>query len=349
MPFTAQELQNIAAAQLSFYMKGPAMAQSIQARPLYDAMQKKKKTFSGGDGFIRKNVKGDYTTRLRGYEHDDVVGYDNPANIKQSRFAWKQLHGGIQLTFDELKRDGITIVDSTVPGKSQSQHSDREIHTITSLLQDKLDDMGEGIARDFNTYCWQDGTSDPKVFAGLKAFITDTPTSGIVGGLDRGSLTWWRNRSLVGASKITSSTSLQTLTKTLRKEVRQLRRYGGKPSLLLCGSTFLERLEAEVFEKGYYSQTGFTNNGKNDIGMASITMQGVGDFIYDPTMDDNGEADRCYFIDTSKLHLMVMEGEDFKEHNPARPHDRYVIYRAVTWTGALIVTQMNCHGVYQVA
>jgi hypothetical protein len=44
---------------------------------------------------------------------------------------------------------------------------------------------------------------------------------------------------------------------------------------------------------------------------------------------------------------MVMEGEDMKKHYPARPHDQYVIFQGVTWTGAMIVNQMNCHGVYQ--
>jgi len=348
MPFTAQELANIASAQLSHYMKGPALNQTIQERPTYDAMRRKQKTFSGGDGFIKRNVKGDFTTRLRGFEHDDTVSYDNPANIKQARFVWKQMHGGISVTFDELKRDGITVTDS-LSGDGMSNHSERELHVITSLFQDKVQDMGEGIARDFTTFLWQDGTADPKVFAGIKAFIVDDPTTGVAGGLDRSVLTWWRNRSLVGGSKITASTSLQTLTKTLRKEVRQLRRYGGKPNYIPCGSLFLEKLEAEVFEKGYYTQQGFINKGKNDIGMAMISMQGVGDFIYDPHLDDIGESARAYFLDTSKIKLMVMEGEDFKEHAPARPHDRYVIYRAVTWTGALVVEQMNCHGVYEVA
>ena len=346
--FTALELSNIASAQLSTYIKGPAMAQTIQDRPLYDAMNRRKKTFSGGDGFIKRNVKGEYTTAFRGFEHDDQVGYANPANIKQIRFPWKQIHAGIQVTFDELKKDGITVTD-TVTGDGTSEHSDRDVHVITGLLQDKLDDMAEGMARSFNSILWLDGTQDSKVFPGLTAFIADDPTTGVLAGLDRASLTWWRNKSLVGANKITSSTTSQTLTKTLRKEIRQLRRYGGKPNLILCGARFMELLEAEVFEKGIYTQQGFVNRGKNDIGMADIAMVGVGTFTYDPTLDDMGMSDRAYFIDTSKIRLFVMEGEDMKEHSPARPHDRYVIYKSVTWTGGLVVEQMNCHGVYQAA
>src|SRR4051812_41661730 len=112
MPFTAQELDNIASAALDFYLKGPAMAQSIQDRPLYNALKAAQKTFPGGKEFIRANVKGDYTTSFQGYEHDDSVSYSNPANLKQLNYPWKELHAGISMTLTELKKDGISVVDS---------------------------------------------------------------------------------------------------------------------------------------------------------------------------------------------------------------------------------------------
>src|SRR3546814_8043054 len=86
--------------------------------------------------------------------------------------------------------------------------------------------------------------------------------------------TRWRNRALVGTNKGTHSNSDQTLTNKLRSEVRQLRRYGGRPTLVLCGSAAIERLEAEIHEKGVYTQTGFINKGATDIGMADISMRG---------------------------------------------------------------------------
>jgi hypothetical protein len=77
-------------------------------------------------------------------------------------------------------------------------------------------------------------------------------------------------------------------------------------------------------------------------------MRGVGKFVYDPTLDTLGKSDYIYFIDESNLKLYVMDGEDKKTHNPARPHDQYVIYRAMTWTGGMTATQLNGSAVYQV-
>src|SRR3546814_18197854 len=124
--------------------------------------------------------------------------------------------------------------------------------------------MDEGSARSFNNILWKDGTQSSKVFAGIQSIIVDDPTTGVAAGIDRATNTWWRNRALVGTNKVTHSTSDQTLTKKLRSELRQLRRYGGRTTLVLCGSAAIERLAAEIHEKGASTQTGFTNQGTTD-------------------------------------------------------------------------------------
>ena len=346
MPFSAQELTNIANAALDFYIKGPAMAQSIQKRPTLDAFKAKQKSFPGGKADIRRNVKGSYTSSFVGYTHDDTVAYANPANIKQTAYPWREIHAGISVTHTELKHDGISVTENDA---GTSEHSQREMTAITNLLEDKLDDLSEGSARSHNEMLWRDGTQDAKAFPGILSVVTLTPTVGIKGGIDSATNVWWRNRALVGGNKITASAANQTLTKTLRSEVRQLTRYGGRPSLLPAGSAFLVARELEVAEKGIYTQEGFTNKGKTDIGMADISMRGVGAFYYDPTLDDLGMSKFAFFLDPMHIYLDVMDGEDMKTHSPRRPADKYVMYRGLTWTGGMVADMLNCHGVYEVA
>lgn len=346
MAFTATELSNIANASLDFFIKGPAMAQSIQERPTLSAFKKGQKTFPGGKGDIRRNVKGVYSSSFAGYTHDDQVAYVNPANLKQVNYPWKEIHAGISVTHTELKKDGISVNEND---DGTSTHSQREVTAITNLFDDKLDDLAEGSARSHNEMLWRDGTQDAKAFAGITSLITPTPAVGVKGGIDSATNVWWRNRALAGANAITPSATAQTLTKTLRSEVRQLTRYGGRPSLLPAGSDFLDALEMEVSEKGIYTDSGFANAGKTDIGMADIRMRGVGAFYYDPTLDDLGMEKMCFFLDPRHIYFDVMDGEDMKTHSPSRPADRYVLYRGLTWTGGLVADQLNCHGVYEIA
>lgn len=343
--FTPSEIENAMAASLDFYMKGQPLSQTIQQKPLWAKLLKGKKTFPGSRGDIKKNVKGTYTSSFQGYSGDDNVTYRNPANIKQATAPWYELHAGVSMTYTELKTNGISV--NTSNGDSTSRHSDSAMSIISDVLKDKMEDLDEGTTRSINEMCWRDGSQDAKAFPGILSFISDTPTVGTSMGLDRSVSSYWRNRALVGASKITPNATSQLLTLTLKDELRKLRRYGGAPNLWLAGSSAMKGLELEAYSKGYLTQTGFTD-GDTSIEVPNVMIPGIGRCVYDPTLDDLGRDQYMYMIDTKHLYLMVMQDEEFKTHSPERPPEKYVLYKGLTWTGNLFVDQMNCHGVYQV-
>jgi hypothetical protein len=218
-----------------------------------------------------------------------------------------------------------------------------ELTRLTGILQNRLEDYGESWSRAMNNMLWRDGSQDSKVTPGLTSILTDTPTTGTTGGLSRASYAWWRHRFNVSLSV---SEQNQTLCKYLRAELRQLRRYGGRPDIALAGSQFIEGLESEVQAKGLYTQEGFINSGKTDFGMAEISLRGLGTFMYDPTMDDLGFSKRCYIIDSRRTRLYPMQDEEDKISNPERPYNYFVFLRSMTWTGAMCCSQLNANGVY---
>jgi hypothetical protein len=343
---SADEFASLANASLDHYIRGKPTAQTLQEKPTLAKFRSMQKEFPGGKQLIRGNVKGDYTTAFMGYSYDDAVTYSNPANIKQFSYEWFELHGGIGITHTELKQNGISVVDS-LSGENIRQLSEDDHLVISKLFEDKLDDMDEGLERSFQTILWGDGTQSSKVFPGITALIRGTPTSGIIGGIDSGANSWWRNLARTGASKILPSTSASTLTKTLRSDRRQLLRYGGKPSHVACGSAFIEALEAEVHAKGFYTQTGFAKDDV-DVGIGTISIRGIGTFNYEPYLDEVGLTNFAYAFDMRHIKLMPMRGENMKKHAPARPENRYVLYRAVTWTGALVAHKLNGCAVWEI-
>ena len=249
MAFTTAELDNIANAALDYYIdKGNVYAQSLQDKPLLQAMDSGAKTFPGGKGELSVAVKGTYTTTVSGYTHNDTVTYANPANIKRANYAWKEHHAGISLTLTELKKDGISVTDSTT-SSGTSNHSGRDQTVLANLFQDKLDDMMEGYSRGMNDFLFGDGTADAAAIAGIQSLILDNPTTGTVGGLSVATNTWWRNRANVAIS--TTATG-QELIELLHTEMRQLKRFGGKPTIAVCGSAFLDRLADELRRNGNY-------------------------------------------------------------------------------------------------
>ena len=257
MAFSSAELDNIANAALDYYIdKGNVYSQSLQDKPLLKAMDSGAKTFPGGKGEMSVAVKGTYTTSVAGYTHNDTVTYANPANIKRANYSWKEHHAGISLTLTELKKDGISVTDSTT-SSGVSNHTGRDQTVLANLFEDKLDDMMEGYTRGINEFLYGDGTADANAIAGIQTLVLDSPTTvgTTVGGLSTVSNTWWRNRSNVA---IATSATGQELIETLHSEMRQLKRFGGKPNVAVCGSAFLDRLGDELRRNGNYSQTGFS-------------------------------------------------------------------------------------------
>ncbi len=347
MAFSAQELANIANAAIDYHMdKGKVVSSTIQNKPLLAHMRSKQKTFPGGKDNITVRAKGDYTTTIMGYTHDDTVTYANPANIKTATYPWKEIHSGISLTLTELKKDGITVTDSA-NGRGTSNHSQREMTMLANLLEDKLEDMSEGTDRGMNDMFWQDGTQDANQVPGIRSFILNDPTSAtVVAGIDQSSATWWRNRASLSINSATASN--QNLVNELQKEFRQLRRYGNPKHIFLAGSDFMDAFEKELRALGNYTLTGWADKGRIDASIADLAFKGI-DIQYDPTLDDDSLSKYGYVLDTNAIKPMVMEGEDMKSHNPARPEDKYVLYRAITWTGGLVCNQRNTSGVYSIA
>lgn len=347
MPFTPAEIENVANATIDFHMdRGKVLSQAIQEKPLLDAMTKAEKEFPGGKENISVRVKGIYSTTIQGFSGDDTVSYGNPTNIRTAKYLWKLIHSGINFTMDELLRAGISVQD-TMQGKSTVTHTDAELVQLTDLIEDKIEDMKEGTDRGMNLMYWRDGTQDSKLVPGIRSFILDDPTTAtVVGGIDQSVNTWWRNRASLSIAS--SDASLQGLVQTLQSEWRQLRRYGGNPNLVLCGSDFLTWFEKELRAKGNYTLEGWDKSGKIDASVADVAFKGVS-FTYDPTLDDESRSKFCYVLDTRYIKPMVVSGEARKQHAPARPETKYVFYRAQTWVGGLVCNKRNAHGVYSIA
>lgn len=346
MPFTQAELDNIANAALDYHFeKGKVESQTLQDKPLLRELEARKRTFPSGKENITVRVKGEYTTTIQGYSGDDQVSYGNPANMKTASYPYKELHSGIKVTLTELKKDGITITDTAL-GKGEQEHSGREMTALANLLQDKLEDMDEGTNRGLNSMYWLDGTQDSALVPGIRSLIVNDPTAAAtVGGIDQVVNTWWRNRAALNLS--TTTPSDQVIAQRLQREFRQLRRYGNPRHLALAGSDFLDAFEKELRSKGNYTLEGWAQQKQIDASVADIAFKGT-PLQYDPTLDDLGLSKYLYMIDVNAIFPMVMEGEDKKRHNPARPADRYVLYRAMTSTLGLVCKRRNTSGVYTI-
>lgn len=345
MPFTAQEISTLDATLLPFHIK-EVNNQTVQARPAYDDLVAKAKNFPGGREYITERVRGDLSAvSFQGYTHDDQVGYVNPATIKQAKAKWYEVHAGIQTTLTEFKQYGISIVD-TIRWDGTTEHSQAENVALIDVLKEKDFELVEDSRRSMADMLWRDGTQDAKAIPGIPSFIVENPAAGTRFGVDSSTETYWRNRAILGID--TSTPANQNLVSSLQKEFRQLRRYGSPQHAFYAGSDFMDAMERELRAKGNYTMEGWANKGKLDASVGDLAFKGV-PIVYEPLLDDLGKSKYGYVLDLKSIKLYKMEDEWEKRHAPARPYDRYVIYKAITSTAALLASQLNTSGLYTIA
>ncbi len=340
---------DLASAAIDFYARGDALAQTTADKPLLAWLRGNSETFPSGKGNISEPVQGafidDTAGALVGYNEDDLVTFNQAQNILQAAVAWKEVFMGLVITWTELKKDGISIVDDS-KGGGTSEHSNVALTRLVGLLKNRMADYSESYARSMNKMLWRDGTQDTKQVPGLQSIFTVNAATGTIEGLSKATYSWWRNRI---NTAVATNTATSDLIHFLNDEVIQLRRFGGRPDKALCGSDFLKALRRELVAKGYFTQTGFQGKQATELGVGQLSVDGLGTFTYDPTMDELGMSKELWVLDGRRTKLRPMEQEDNKVLSPERPYNAMVFLKGMTWTGGLICTQLNANARYSLA
>lgn len=358
MPFTADQLAEVANNTMSFWLdrRKKSKNQNISNKPMLAEFEKRaKERISGGDMTVTVKVKaGQGGLSLQGYSGDDQVGYGNPTGLRHAKYNLREHHMGMVLTHTELKMDGINVIESN-GGETIQKVAEGEMIRLAEIYEEKLDMMGEDYDFAKDRLIHGDGTTDPKSLAGIMSILTEAPAAGATGGLSRVLNPWWRNRAATAANAsaggqgaITSTPSNGgALVAFLQGEKRRRTQFSANSKVIyFAGSDWIAAYEQEIRANGNYSMTGY--RGEQDAAMGGLRFDGE-PIVWDPTLDALGLTKRAIAIDFGAISLEYMKGQRDKQHNPARPYDRYVIYKGLTMTAALVANRLNSSGIYDIA
>lgn len=346
MPFTSTEIQNAGKAALDFYVKNKPIDQIGTERPLLKRLMADKKSFPGGKQYIVEQLRKSYDSNFQWFYGDGQVTYNKRQSLEQAQYAWRSCHDGFALSEDDLFQNGITLIE----GKG-GVNSGAERVQLTNLLQEHIEVLREGFEEKFDYELHGDGTQSTDAIEGLHALISPTPTTGTVGGLNRATYTWWRN-------KATTSIAAANLLDEMEKAWRACSRNGGRPNFIIAGEDFIDAYRAQANSSNrVIIQNG--NMAQSEGATSEYTWHGV-PIVWDPVfadLDTNsafGSATypwqkRCYFINTRHMRLRPAKGHDMVTRTPPRVYNRYTYYWGLTWKGGLTVNRMNAHAVLVIA
>ena len=116
-------------------------------------------------------------------------------------------------TFDEFEYQWKQYA-GTVPMSSFEMSVNRGENAKFDLQASKLENLRQSMRSRINTDIF--GAVTGNNMNGLQTLVADTPTSGTVGGIDRGSYTFWRNQTTSGTKTTNPFDALRAAMRTIR-------------------------------------------------------------------------------------------------------------------------------------
>jgi hypothetical protein len=155
---------------------------------------------------------------------------------------------------------------------------------------------------------------------------------------------------------LTVTATTGTVLNQMEVNWRQCTRNGGRPDLILVGSTYLDGLRNFLMLTFGRMDFGPSNEKVIEGGTKQMTFHGV-EVQWSPEFYDLDARyapatpweKRCYFLNTNTVKLRPMEGHDMISRKPPRAYDRYEYYWAMTWKGAVTMNRSNANAVLALA
>ena len=154
------------------------------------------RSLSGGR-VIEETLEYAENTTFRSYSDLETLDTTRIDVFDAARFEWKEIGG--------------TVVVSELE-KARAQGQEAKFELVTAKVNNAKNSMLATLNRQFYAAGTANGGKD---ITGLATLVSSTPTSGTVGGIDRGTFAFWRNRQTAGTKTTTAFDNLRGAMRTI--------------------------------------------------------------------------------------------------------------------------------------
>jgi hypothetical protein len=338
----------LAKVSLDEYLRNMPVAQIATERPLLKKLMAGRKTFLGAKQNVVENIRKDYGSNFNWAYGEDAVVFNKRNTTEQAAFPWRRAVDGLYLDYDRLFGNGIKVREGD---RGSFKLEQNEKVQLLNLLDEQMESLKEGFMKKLDLELHRNGTQDTDAVAGLDALVAVAPATGVIGGLDGATATYWRNNAQTGISVSTVGTLATAMEQNWRKCIKN----GGSPDFILAGGDFIDAYRKEI------TVTNNANAGSAktlDVGVGTgvstgLYFKGV-EIIWDPQFEELQTIEtatvnwnkRCYFLNTK--HLKYRD-DDMDIVTPVRPHDTLAMYAMVNLRMAMSVNRRNAQAVLAIA
>lgn len=218
-----------------------------------------------GGRFITEPLRFAKSTRVKFIGRGGTVDLSDQEFLSVATFEWRYLT-------DSIVRFGV------------DDQQNRGKNAIMKLMDSKLANSKDSLADQMETSLF--GAQAGLSFNGLLDIVPDDPTTGIMGGINAATDTWWRSQTkdmTTLSFGVNGVTQMRTMFNNCGKNLG-----GNFPNIIVSGQTPYEFYEDSVIE-----QKRISNKKMGDAGFESIQFKGI-PLVWSPS----AAATRMYFLNT---------------------------------------------------
>lgn len=186
------------------------------------------------------------------------------------------------------------------------------------VIAEKLENGKESHVAQMNRQAFSDGTGNgSKDIGGLQLIISTTPTTGTVGGINRATFSFWRNKQNAGTK---SATAFDNLRSTMRTTFNQCSDGGveNAPTFWVTNRTVFEGYEGLLVANERYNK---------DKGNGGVSRGGDAGFLNDALLfkgapgfyDEDAPSGNLYFGNPKFLKFVYLKGGWMKMYPAVDP------------------------------
>lgn len=246
----------------------------------------------------------------------------------------------------------------SISGLEELQNSGEE--AIIDLLESRIENSEDTFLNGLSLAMYGDGSVTGTI-SGLAALVANTPTSGVLGGIDRATYTFWRNISysaLTNGGATATSANIQRYMNSLWK---QLVRGRDMPDLIVADGNYWQ-LYLESLQAIQRIQTEDRAPDLAEIGFQTLKYMsadvvldgGFQGFATDPFVPDiaggtavgGAPANTMYFLDTKYIHWRPHADRDMVPLDPKRfSVNQDAMVQLMGWAGNMTLSCAFLQGV----
>jgi len=232
-----------------------------------------------------------------------------------------------------IKQAAVPVV---ISGLEMLQNAGKE--RMIDLLDARLNVAESTLANLISGGLYSDGTGGGgKEIDGLDAAVPVDPTTGVYGGIDRATWTFWRSQ--VGGGATTDPTNIQQRMNALWA---QLVRGTDRPDLIMCDNDFWADYTASL-----QAQQRFTSPETGNLGFPTLKFMDA-DVCLDGGIGGFCPAYTAFFLNTDYIHYRPHANRNMV---PLSPNRRYATnqdaeVQILAWAGNLTCSGAQFQGRY---